>query len=104
LSVDDATDTFSPMALIIRDPETEQLAAEVGFLMGESETGAVQLALREAFVRHVGEAERPWRRPGDLTRFLEAEIWPQIPDHLRGRPPMTRAEREEILGIGPEGY
>lgn len=93
------------MSLIIRDRETEQLATEVAFLMGggESATGAIQLALREAFDRLTLEA-RPRRQSGDLKRFLETEIWPQIPDHLRDRPPMTGAEREEILGIGPEGY
>ena len=93
------------MALIIRDRETEHLATEVAFLMGggESETGAVQVALRETFDRLTREPATR-RRPGDLKRFLETEIWPQIPDHLRDRPPMARAELEEILGIGPEGY
>lgn len=90
------------MALIIRDRETEHLATEVAFLMGESETGAIQLALRQAFDRLTLEAG-PRRRPGELKRFLETEIWPQIPSDLLDRPPMTKAEREEILGIGPEG-
>jgi hypothetical protein len=93
------------MALIIRDRETEQLATEVALLMGggESATGAIQLALRETFERLTCEP-RPRHRPGDLERFLETEIWPLIPDADLDRPPMTKAEREEILGIGPEGY
>ncbi len=92
------------MALSIKDPETEKLAAEVAELAGESKTGAVRQALRERHDRL--ELERGGKSPrtGDFLRFLETEIWPQIPEELRGRPPMTKAEREEILGYGPEGY
>jgi len=85
------------MALTIRDRETEYLAAEVGHLLGESETGAVQLALREVFDRLMLESGPTRRRPGHLTAFFEAEIWPQVPAGLLDREPMTRAEREEIL-------
>jgi hypothetical protein len=38
-----------------------------------------------------------------MLRVLEEEIWPQIPAELRGRPPLTKAEREAILGYGPDG-
>jgi hypothetical protein len=41
-------------------------------------------------------------RKARLRRFLEEEIWPSIPPSLRGKP-ISRAEREEILGYGPEG-
>jgi hypothetical protein len=85
------------MALTIRDRETEYLAAEVGHLLGESETGAVQLALREVFDRLMLESGRGRQRPGRLSAFFEAEIWPQVPAGLLDREPMTRAEREEIL-------
>jgi hypothetical protein len=92
------------MALNIDDKETEELAAEITSHTGESETGAVRQALRERHQRlGLGEGKRK-REPGSLLRFLETEIWPQIPAEERGRPPMTKAEREEILGIGPEGY
>jgi antitoxin VapB len=37
-----------------------------------------------------------------LQRFLEEEVWPQLPPDVRGQP-MTKAEREEILGYGPDG-
>jgi antitoxin VapB len=94
----------STMALNIRDQETEKLAAEVAELTGESESNAVLNALREKHDRLALEKKsgRP-RRRGDVLRFLETQIWPQIPEELRGKP-ITKAEREEILGYGPEGY
>ncbi|HMJ72153.1 MAG TPA: type II toxin-antitoxin system VapB family antitoxin [Solirubrobacterales bacterium] len=92
------------MALNIKDQETEKLAAEVAELTGESKTGAVRNALREKRDRlefqRGGSKEK---RRQDLRRFMETEIWPQIPDELRGKS-ITKAEREEILGYGPEGY
>lgn len=51
-----------------------------------------------------GEAPDEGREAtGDLTRFLEAEIWPRIPPKELDRPSMSRAERERILGLGQEG-
>ncbi|HEX5610971.1 MAG TPA: hypothetical protein VFX45_12865 [Solirubrobacterales bacterium] len=44
------------------------------------------------------------RGPADMGKWLETEIWPQIPDELLDREPMTKAEVEEILGFGPHGY
>ncbi len=35
-------------------------------------------------------------------RFLEEEIWPYIPAELRGKS-VSKAEIEEILGLGPDG-
>jgi antitoxin VapB len=92
------------MALNIEDKETEQMAAEIASLAGESETDAVRQAVRERRDRlglRSGERRKP---KGGLRHFLETEIWPLIPEEERGKPPMTKAEREEILGIGPEGY
>jgi len=94
----------SIMALNIKDKETEELAAQIATQTGESKTGAVRQALRERRDRLALESGSGQRQPGSLLRFLETEIWPQIPDDLLDRPPMTKAEREEILGIGPEGY
>lgn len=91
------------MALNIKDLETEKLAAEVAELTGESKTGAVRNALRERKDRLELERGGKEKRRGDLLRFMETEIWPQIPEGERGKP-MTKAEREEILGYGPEGY
>jgi antitoxin VapB len=88
------------MAMNIKDPEAERLAAEVAALTGESKTAAVRSALRER--RDRLNAQRGLRQ-GTLRRFLEDEIWPRIPPEARNRPPMTKAEREELLGYGPEG-
>lgn len=92
------------MALNIKDKETEELAAEVASLTGESKTGAVRQALRERRDRLALESGGGGRPYGGMRQWLETEIWPQIPAELKGRPPMTKEEIEEILGIGPEGY
>lgn len=88
------------MALNIKDPETENLAAHIAALTHESKTGAIRTALRERKERlelhtHTSKAER-------LHGFLTEEAWPQIPDSLRGNQ-LTRQEREEILGYGADG-
>lgn len=91
------------MALNIKDQETEKLAAEVAELTGESEADAVREALKDRRDRLTLEkGGEPRKKKRDTLRFLETEIWPQIPKELRGRPPMTKAERAELLGYGPE--
>jgi antitoxin VapB len=84
------------MALNIKDPETERLATELAALTGETKTRAVRVALEER-TRRLARPRKP------LLQYLEEDVWPYIPAELRGRPPLTKAEREEILGIGPEG-
>lgn len=88
------------MAMNIKDPETERLAAEVAALTGESKTAAVRTALRE---RRDRLAAQSGLRRRTLRRFLEDEVWPRVPPEVRDQPPMTKAEREAILGYGPEG-
>lgn len=88
------------MAMNIKDPETERLAAEVAALTGESKTAAVRAALRERRERLIAQSGP---RQRTLRRFLEDEIWPRVPLDVQDQPPMTKAEREEILGYGPEG-
>ncbi len=91
------------MALSSGDEETGKLAAEVARLAGESEEEAVRQALRERRDRLALQSGRERRRPeGGLRHFLETEIWPQIPEEHRGGPPMTKAERAELLGYGPD--
>ena len=90
------------MALHIKDAETVRLAAEVAALTGESKTGAVRTALRERRDRLRG-AETAEERFQRLHSFLEQEVWPSLPEDVRGKP-ISKAEREKILGIGPEGY
>jgi len=95
----------NPMALNIKDEETVRLAAEVAELAGESKTAAVREALKlrkDRLELESGGTGRS-RRAEDLLRFLETQIWPQIPEELRGGPPMTKAEKEELLGYGPGG-
>lgn len=89
------------MALNIKDPETERLAAEVAALAAETKTGAIRVALQERKQRLTAQAAR--RGPaGRLRRFLTEEAWPQVPASVLGRE-LSRTERERILGYGPEG-
>lgn len=90
------------MALNIKDSVAEQLATEVAALTGETKTGAVRTALAERRERLLAERSAD-DRASRLRRVLEDEIWPLIRPELLGQPPLTKAEREEILGYGPEG-
>lgn len=83
--------------------EIKRLAAEIAELTGGTETEAVRGALEEHKARLDARGGSRAQRRKDLRRFMETEIWPLIPEQERGRPPMTKAEREEILGYGPEG-
>ena len=87
------------MALNITDPEIERLAAAVAALTGTTKTGAVRYALRQVLESWPGLSIR--QREERLTRFLEKEIWPLIPADQLGSP-LSRAEREEILGFGAD--
>ena len=89
------------MALNIKDPEVERLAAEVAAMTGENKTRAVKIALQERKERLAFRVVRR-DRAQELLRFLENEIWPQVPRAVRGKR-VSRREREAILGYGPEG-
>ena len=89
------------MALNIKDPETEKLAAEVAAITGESKARAVKVALQERRQRLAVRVVRR-DRAEELRRFLAEEVWPQVPQRLLGKR-VTRREREAILGYGPEG-
>ena len=89
------------MAMNIKDPQTEALAAEVAALANETKTQAVRTALQERKER-LQARKRRQARAQRLDRFLEDEAWPQIPDAGLGRP-LPKPEREAILGYGPEG-
>lgn len=89
------------MALNIKNPEVERLASEVAEMAGESKTEAIRRALSERQRRlrlHVRDEVRRER----LAGFLEREIWSRVPADQLGRAP-TKAEREEILGLGADG-
>lgn len=89
------------MALNVKDEEAVRLAGEVAAITGESKTRAIRVALQERRDRlarersGVGRGER-------LRRFLEEEAWPLLPPEERGVP-MSKEEREEILGYGEDG-
>jgi antitoxin VapB len=89
------------MALNIKNPEVERLAAEVATLTGESKTEAIRQALSERHRRlrvRIPDATRANR----IQRFLSREIWSQIPPDQLSHPP-SREERERILGLGRDG-
>ncbi|TMA81753.1 MAG: protein transcription factor [Deltaproteobacteria bacterium] len=89
------------MALNIKDKEAQKLAAEVAAMAGESKTRAVKVALQERKQRlalRTGRNDRGER----LRRFLASEVWPQVPRRVLGRP-VSRRQREAILGYGREG-
>lgn len=88
------------MALNIKNPEVERLAAEVAGLTGESKTEAIRRALDERRRRLKGPA--PAERRVRVLKFLETKVWPTIPKKQLGRR-LTRVEEDDILGYGPGG-
>ena len=89
------------MALTIKNPEVERLAAEVARLTGETKTQAIRVALEERRRRLSSDVDRE-ARAAEILRWLETEIWPQVPEELRGRPHDSRGD-DEIIGYGPDG-
>lgn len=87
------------MALTIRDSETEALVAEVARLTGESKTATVRRAVRDARDRlAAADRDAATARAARVRRLLEEEIWPQVgADDTQV--PLTKAEREAILGL-----
>jgi len=89
------------VALNIKNPEVESLAAELAHATGESKTEAIRKALLERRARlrfRVSESARGAR----IRRFLEREVWSRIPYDQRGSAP-GKEERERILGYGNDG-
>jgi len=81
------------MALNIRNPEAERLAAELARQTGESKTEAVTKALRDRLVRV--RRERTRRRLAD-----ELE---EIAEHCASLPVLDSRRAEEILGYDEVG-
>jgi antitoxin VapB len=83
------------VALNIKDPEVDRLAAELATRLHTNKTDAIrhalhaQLALLES---------RAGDRQAQLLDVMRTEIWPLLSD----RSPITKREREEILGYDPE--
>ena len=88
------------MALNLKNEEVERLATEVARLAGESKTEAIRRALVERRRRLKGRVSE--QRRARVVQFLEKTVWPTLPEGELGRR-LTRAEEEELLGIGPDG-
>ena len=88
------------MALNLKNDEVERLAAEVARLTGESKTEAIRRALLERRERLKGRTLE--QRRDRVLKLLEKRVWPTIPENQWGRR-LTRAEEDEILGLGPDG-
>jgi antitoxin VapB len=89
------------MAMNIKDPSAERLAAEIAAMTGENLTRAVRVSLRERRDRLSLQISGTHRRE-DLVQFLKREIWPSLPPRVLGRR-IPRKKREQILGYGPKG-
>lgn len=89
------------MALNIKNAQVERLAEEIAGLTGESKTEAIRQALlerRERLRYRFASIDRAQK----IQTFLEREVWPRVPKQLLGRG-ITKQEREQILGYGPDG-
>ena len=92
------------MALNIKNPDVERLATEVAQLAHETKTEAIRRALEERKARlAVRGKSTPEERVRRMTEYMQREVWPHILPEFRGKS-ITKQEREEILGIGPNGY
>ena len=89
------------MALNIKNPEVEKLAAEVAEMERESKTEVIRRALADRKLALKAASPKP--RPGSLHEYLERHVWPTIPPDVLGKK-ITKEEEEEILGIGPDGF
>lgn len=89
------------MALNIKDPETEQLAAEVAALTGDTKTGAIRCALRER-KRRLILAQTGMARGDRMVALLERRLWPDLPPEVMTQV-LSREQEEAILGFGPDG-
>lgn len=88
------------MALNIKDPETQALAAQLAQRLHTSKTGAIRHALRAQLVAlDTGKDNEQRRRVDDVLYMLRTEIWPIT----QPAAPITKQEREEILGYSQGG-
>lgn len=88
------------MPLNIKDPETERLVTEVTALTGESKTRAVRHALMERRDRLI--LARSGSRGDRMVQMLERRLWPRLSQGVRGEA-LSKADKESLLGYGPEG-
>jgi antitoxin VapB len=89
------------MALNIKSPEVDRLAAEVAGLAHETKTEAIRRALLDRRARLRAQGRK--RAGANLRQYLERHVWPTVPPRELGRV-LSRKEEDAILGYGPQGY
>jgi antitoxin VapB len=88
-------ESVSPMALSLKDPETDRLAREVARLTGESLTQAVRKALSERLERERLRRGKPARR---LAEELDA-----LAKECAALPDLDTRSPDEIIGYDENG-
>ena len=83
------------MALNIKDPEVDRLANELATRLQTNKTDAIRQALHAQLALLESRTDD---RQTQLLDVMRTEIWPLLTD----RAPITKREREEILGYDPE--
>ncbi len=71
-------------------------------LLKRLEQAARRLGELSGATRQSVAAPEPGSNEHELRKFLEREIWPQIPADVLGTS-IAKSEREAILGYGSEG-
>ena len=88
------------MALNLKNPEVEKLAAEIATIAHESKTEAIRKALSERRARLLSKPRHQKR--GQRVAGLLEEFRSTLPRRLLGKR-LAREEEDEILGFGPGG-
>ena len=83
------------MALNIKDPEVDRLATELAARLHTNKTDAIRNALNAQLALLQTHASN---RQEQLLSVMRTEIWPLLTD----RTPITKRQREEILGYDAE--
>lgn len=89
------------MALNIKNPEVERLAAEVAELAHETKTEAIRKSLLERKQR-ISPTMSPETKKKRLMEFMGREIYPKTPKYLRGKR-ISQKRQDEILGYDEMG-
>jgi antitoxin VapB len=89
------------MALNIKNRVVEELATEVARMANETKTEAIRRALEDRKAR-LESRETLEEKRKRIMHYMETEVWPNIPPEFRGKT-ITKEEREEMLGYGPDG-
>ena len=87
------------MSIYIQNSEVESLLDQVVQITGESEIQAIKIALQERRQRLATRYSFASNTTRTLLSFLQEEIWSQIPQDKLGIS-ITKAEKEDILGLG----